>query len=84
MRKYVDYSKSQIIEKLDLLQCEIDLFDAKKKKKPDRSNWLQVVAILNIGDKYCLDTEEYHKQYAGDMGLVKPKKSAADGSEFCQ
>ena len=58
---YVDFSKSQVIEKLDMIQCEVDEFERKKAKpktkhakkkttdKPPKKEWLLVVAIFNIG-----------------------------------
>ena len=58
---YVDLSKSQMIEKLDMIQCEVDEFERKKAKpktkhaekkttdKPPKKEWLLVVAIFNIG-----------------------------------
>ena len=83
VRTYADLSKSQMIEKMDLLQCEVDCFDAKKKRKPERHHWIQLLAIFNIGFNFNVETDESHKREAEKNGLVKPKK-AADGSKFCQ
>ena len=59
VKVYNDYSKSQVIEKLDLIQCEADDFEEEKNKtdysqenevdQRPRQDWLLVVAIVNIG-----------------------------------
>ena len=59
VKVFKDLSKSQVIEKLDLIQCEAEDFEEQKNKADDaeenkidetaRQDWLLVVAIVNIG-----------------------------------
>ena len=55
---YVGLSKSQMIEKLDLMQCFADCFHHRKhnKDKPTRRNWLLLIAIINIGCFFPVET----------------------------
>ena len=55
---YKDLSKSQMVEKLDLIQCEADDFEQEKNKEVDteseedkqkRQDRILAVAIVNIG-----------------------------------
>ena len=56
---YVDLSKSQIIEQLDVLEFRADRFEEIKSAKD-----LLTVAIINVGFFLDLEHDENHKIYA--------------------
>ena len=62
VKVFKDFSKSQVIEKLDLIQCEVDDFEQEKNKPED----FQVVAIFNIGYIIPWMTRELQNGPRGD------------------
>ena len=69
-----DLSKSQIIEKFDLIQCKFDEFEATKK-----TDELLVSAIVSIGKGLAPETNDSDKEWAETtLKLSKPVQKCVD------
>ena len=80
--RFVALSKSQCIEKLDLLQCTVDEFSEGQLDDASTQHAL-AIAIITIGRAFNFETaRELDKQHAMLGGYVQPGTSTLDGSEF--
>ena len=73
---YTALTKSQIIEKLDLLQSEADEFERNKTGRA-----ILVVGIVSIGYGFSPETDTDDQEIAMKNGVIKPKE-ASDGTNF--
>ena len=73
---YVNLVKSQVIEKLNMLQLKADHFESKKKAKQ-----IFAIAIVSIGRAFSPETIETHRIRAELNRMTKPGK-AIDGSAY--
>ena len=74
----VDYSKSQIIERLRYIERHAIQFEKERKKKRDKS--LLCIAVFWIGHKLSYDNEK-HIQIRKKLRIQTPA-SGTDGSEY--
>ena len=77
--QFTRLSKSQMVEKMDLLQCHADEFQANNTDE----NPILAFIIIHIGFYYSTETNDYLKKVAEERGLVQPAKSTVDSSKIC-
>ena len=67
-----------MIEKFDLIQCEVDEFEKKKE-----NNDLLAIAIVSIGKGLAPKTNDSDREFAiTKLGLDKPKQKCIDKSKY--
>lgn len=82
MTTYVKLCKSQVVEKLDLMQCAADSFEQEKESGKKEMHDILAFAIVSIGYGVNLDDPDLDREFiARRLRVEKPAKSVADGSE---
>lgn len=76
---YMSLSKSQMVEKMDLLQCHADEFQTSNTDE----NAILAFIIIHIGCYFPTETDDWLKKSAEEEGVVQPAKSTVDGSKIC-